>query len=308
MSQVIRNYNNLVRSIGDNLSVIKRSGASYDAILQKIRPLVDKFTNQLFHYNQQKTDLLKQKETMDVFMAKAKAAKKVREEKVHKLNDSITQYSNAAKNVLTSMRFKGLNKVKKEPNVEKLYLFFYVNLYHEPAETFDFDQFCKIALTRDIIDFQKRLAKFSIYDLSLESREKIFELKNADYSLNKNNDEINYLLEWLDYNFEAYVMLKERNSEEKIIKETHKKESIKEVQTEAIDKMLEEIDELVTYLEDNLLHLRVYEKRLTEALNLHERNPKFAEINKRTQKLFSDIDTFSGNDVVTAINQRYNSD
>ena len=244
---------------------------------------------------------------MEVFMTKAKAAKKVREEKVTRLNESIAQYGNAAKNVLTSMRFKALGKVKHEPNIEKLYLFFYVNLYYELADTFNFDDFCKIGLGRDINDFQKRLAKFSIYDLSLESREKIFELKNADYSLNKMNDELNYLLEWLDYNFEAYILLKERNSEEKIIKETQKKESIKEVQTEGTDKLLEEINGLINYLEDNLQHLRTYEKRLAEALNLHERNPKLGEVNKRTQKLFSEIDAFSGNDIVTTINNRYNS-
>lgn len=305
MSQTIRTYNTLVRSVDDNLNIVKRCGASYDTILHKIRPLIDKFTNQLYHYSQQKTELVQQKETMDVFMVKAKAAKKVREEKIHKLNESIVQYSNAAKTVLSSMRFKGLRKVKKEPNVEKLYLFFFVNLYYELADGFKFEDFCNIALGKDIDDFQKRLAKFSIYDLSLESRERFFELKNADYSLNKNNDEFNYLLEWLDYNFEAYVLLKERNSEEKIIKETMKKEGIKVVQSEAADKMLEEINSLVNYLEENLQHLRLYEKRLVEALNLHERNTKFAEINRKTQSLFKDVDTFKGNDVVNSLNQRF---
>ena len=307
MSQTIQNYNNLTRSVDNNLRTIKRCGASYDAILQKIRPLIDKFTNQLFHYNQQKADLLKQKETMDVFMNKAKSAKKIREEKVNKLNDAILQYSNAAKTVLNSMRFKGLHKVKREPNVEKLYLFFYINLYHENSDSFDFDKFCSVALKKDINDFQKRLAKFSIYDLSLVSREKIFELKNADYSINKNNDELNYLLEWLDYNFEAYVLLKERNTEEKIIKETHKKEGVKEIQTEGADKMLEEINGLIVYLEDNLQHLRIYEKKLNEALALHERNAKFKDINRRNQKLFTDIDAFQGNDIVSSIDQRFNA-
>ena len=305
MSQTIQNYNSLVLATDKHIQTIKRCGGSYDAILQKIRPLIDKFTNQLFHYNQQRTDLLKQKETMDVFMNKAKAAKKLREEKVQKLNDSITAYSNAAKATLSSMRFKGLSKVKREPNIEKLYLFLYINLYHEQSESFDFDQFTNVALKKNINDFQRRLARFSIYDLSLESREKIFELKNADYSINKNNDELNYLLEWLDYNFEAYVLLKERNSEEKIIKETHKKEGVKEIQSEAADKMLEEINSLISYLEENLQHLRTYEKRLGEALDLHERNSKYNEINRKMEKLFKDIEDFPGNDVVASINQKY---
>ena len=191
--------------------------------------------------------------------------KQLREEKIKKYDERINQFSNAAKSVLASMNFKNLKKVKQEPNIRDLYRFFFINLYHEVPEDYNFDDFCKIALDKDINDFQKRLAKFSIYKLSKESRERIQNLRERDYSLNTTNDDFNFLLEWLDYNFEAYLSLKEKISEENTLKEINKKESVKTIQSNAANKMVQDLDGLVTYLEESLRHLNLYEKKLSEA-------------------------------------------
>lgn len=87
-----------------------------------------------------------------------------------------------------------------------MWRFFYTVLYYEPENTFDYNQFVKIALNKNIDDFQARLANFKILKLDREHREKIRDLKTLNYPTN--NDDFNFFLEWIDYNYEAYLLLK----------------------------------------------------------------------------------------------------
>lgn len=307
MTQVTATYNKATKIINNDLLTIKRCGASYETILNKIRPLITKFNDQLYHFNNQKNELLKNKEGLDNYMLRAKTNKQLREEKIKKYDERINQFSNAAKSVLASMNFKNLKKVKQEPNIRDLYRFFFINLYHEVPEDYNFDDFCKIALDKDINDFQKRLAKFSIYKLSKESRERIQNLRERDYSLNTTNDDFNFLLEWLDYNFEAYLSFKEKISEENTLKEINKKESVKTIQSNAANKMVQDLDGLVTYLEESLRHLNLYEKKLSEAERLYKNGGQYREINKRAQNLFDNVDSYQGNDQIIELNQKLNA-
>jgi len=78
---------------------------------------------------------------------------KEQDNEVKQYENAMVQYSNVAKKVLSEINFKKIKKVKKTPEVENLYRFFYTTLYKENENTFDFAKFEKIALTSQITDF-----------------------------------------------------------------------------------------------------------------------------------------------------------
>lgn len=115
-----------------------------------------------------------------------------------------------SKSILSSIVFKNIKNVKRDASVEALFKFLYVNLYFENEETFNFNKFVKIGLCKDKEDFQKRLANFSVIKISYESREQLAQIKMMDFSTNSKNLDLFRLLEWMEFNYEAFLVLKEK--------------------------------------------------------------------------------------------------
>lgn len=101
-----------------------------------------------------------------------------------------------------------MKKNKKTYEIENLYRFFYVNLYKESGDTFEYNKFVEVALGKKIEDFQARLARFEINKLERSQREAIVRIKDSQY--HGVNYDFASLLEWIDYNYEAYLNLKQK--------------------------------------------------------------------------------------------------
>ncbi len=191
------------------------------------------------------------------------------------------------------MNFKNLKKVKRDPSVEELFKFFYVTLYKENENTFKYDQFKKIALNSQVTDFQTRLARFSIAKLDRQRREQIKMLKNAVYP--NDNEDFNYLLEWIDYNFEAYVAYKQKEDLEN--RRMGFKESDKKYKSIMADSkyVTDEQESILDFLTDYIQILDSLEKRIKEANSRGESNSNLKHNEYKTKEIFDKIDRFEGN-------------
>ena len=74
----------------------------------------------------------------------------------------IEKFEDLAKSRLDTIKFKTLPKVKRDAEVEDLFRFFFVYLYQEDPFNFDYSNFVKFALKKNVGEFKKRLAQFEI--------------------------------------------------------------------------------------------------------------------------------------------------
>lgn len=206
MSGIVNTYNHDITETNANLNVLKKSGASYQNILNMIHEYRDKLTESIAEIRIKKENFSSFKDEKMRKMEKVQQIVKEKDDKIKKLKESVDQYTNISKKVIADMKFKNLKKVGKDPSVVKLWQFFYSVLYKEPESTFDYDEFVKVALTKRVDDFQSRVANFQIANLDRTQREQIKELKNSNFP--QEQHDFNYFLEWIDYNYESYLCLK----------------------------------------------------------------------------------------------------
>lgn len=300
---MIEQYNEEVKKVNSNLRVLKRAGASYQTILAKINSTIEKLDEVAYYHNQQKTDLMKEKEKQDQFLGSLKKYLDDQNTKLKISNDSVDSFTNMSKLTLSSSNFKKLNKVKKDRSVEDLFRFLYVNLYNEKEEKFNFDDFKNVALDKDLNDFQKRISQFSVNKLDEKNRNLLTDIKNADYTLNKDNEDLCNLLAWLEYNFEAFLSLREKEQYSKTISETKNKEKKYITQSKCSTRILADLDEIIVYSESNLAHLKLYKKKIEEANDLFLKNAKHKEHHSKIQSIFRIVDHFGGNEVLMELDQ-----
>jgi hypothetical protein len=291
-------YNTDVRAINANLQVLKRSGASYDRILVRLNAAIDKLEKALFYHSTQKNDLVKEKESREQFMGNIKAILKSHTEKTKRANESVDSFSNMAKQTLSNTQFKKLADVKQDQAIDELFRFLYINLYNEPESSYDFGKFKNVALKKDLTDFQKRLAQFSVIRLDAQGRERLDEIKRANYTANEQNEDLYALLAWLEYNYEAFVALKEKEQAEKLTGDIKNKEKKYVGFNNNSQRLLTDLIDIVSYCEENLTHLKLYKKRLEEANELWMRNQNQPRLKENMAKIFAAVDGFKGNDVM----------
>lgn len=296
---ITNQYNREVQDINKNLSIIKRGGASYKNILERIQTLKNKYTNMLADIRMKKENLGSFKDEKRQKIEKVGLILQEQEEKIAKLDEMVEKYTNISKTVISSINFKNLAKVKREDSVEELFKFFYITLYNEDENTFDFKEFVNIALKKQNLDFQSRLARFSISKLERSYREQIKSIKNNSYPTN--NDDLNYLLEWIDYNFEAYLALKQKEDLES--KKMRFVESNKKYQKslETSKYVSDEQQSIMNFLADYIGSLEFYEKKINEADGNFKRNNRLKGEEKNIKEIFREIDHFEGNQLAEEI-------
>lgn len=291
-------YNAYVKDINGDLQTLKRSGASYDKILGRVNAVIEKLEKILFYHSTQKNDLVKEKQKQEQFISNIKTITTGHQDKVKRSNESIESFSNMAKQTLSNTQFKKLADVKQEPAVENLFRFLYVNLYNMPETSFDFNEFKKIALKRDRADFQKRLALFSVMKLDAQNRDRLDEIKKANYSANEDNEDLYGLLAWLEYNYEAFVALKEREQADKMISDIKNKEKKYVGFNSNSQRLLTDLEDIIHYCEEHLNHLKLYQRKLSETRDLWLRNPNHDQLNDKMHRIFAAVDGFKGNEVM----------
>jgi hypothetical protein len=290
-----KDYNKEVQEINNNLSLIKRGGASYKKILDQILTVRNKFTNMLSDIRMKRENLSNFEDEKRKKIEKVSLILKDQDKKIKEFEETIEKYTNISKTVIAAINFKNLKKVKREDSVEDLFKFFYVTLYREQENTFLYNEFMKIALGSQILDFQSRLAKFSIAKLDKDHREQIKAIKNNNYP--DNNDDLNSMLEWIDYNFEAYLALKQKEDLEQ--KKQRFLESNKKYQKsiESSKYISDEQQSIINFLTDYIESLNYYEKKINESSFHYQNNRLLIQEEGNLKNLFQQIDRFEGNEL-----------
>ena len=197
---------------------------------------------------------------------------KDQKEKLKYHEESIDSFNNAYRQTLTVCTFKKLCELKKDQDSIKLLQVFFVNFYHEKAEDFNFETFTSVALKKDLVDFQYKLAHFSVSQLNHEQRAVFMDLKSRSYEANQNNEDLLNLIKLLEFNYECFVSTKEKEqtqeaNEKAIIKEQKYKSFI-----DSVEGIIKEYDFIITYCDTHINNLKLYKKKLEEANNLLKRN------------------------------------
>lgn len=209
MAAEIKTYNALAERVNSKLRAVQRSGMAYEHALAQIAAHREKLEIEKAKVNEIKTALMHEKARSEDFLSKKSSALNDLTNREKKKKEQIKRYMQAAKESLSKITFTSLPSIKHDAGVDRLFKFFFINLYYEKPEKFDYAKFVSVALKDQKVIFQKKLAAFNMAFLTAEKREEIKEIKEMNFSLNDENEDLGVMLEWLDYTYEVYLLLKE---------------------------------------------------------------------------------------------------
>lgn len=103
------------------------------------------------------------------------------------------------------------------------------------------------------------------------------------------NDDFNSLLEWIDYNFEAYLALKEKEGLE--LRKGDFLQSDKKYQRliENSDYIQKEQQSIISFLNDYIKDLDQYKEKIEELKRMKESNRNLSYKDQEVQQLFKKV-------------------
>ena len=164
MNADMQNYMDKTKKINDQLKELM-IGGSFSEILERCRILRAKMRESKGNSEQQ---IMKLNQTIESSIGKDSKFNRNQERKDNVLtNDKreIEKFEDLAKSRLDTIKFKKLPKVKRDSEVEEFFKFFFTYLYKEDSFKFDYANFVKFAIKKNVGEFKKRLAQFEITNL-----------------------------------------------------------------------------------------------------------------------------------------------
>lgn len=301
MSSQIETYNGRVREMNTKLTQIRRSGAIFDQSVKRISDMIEKFEVEKAAANESKTKNMEEKARVENFISQKDVKQTDMKKRDNKKKEEIVKFQNAAKDSLNRITFKDLPKVKKEEAVERLFRFFYTNLYHEQAETFEFNKFIKVALKEEKIVFQKKLANFSLVRCTPEEREEIKAIKAMNFSTNEENEDLAVMLEWLDYTYEIYLLLKERDDLQLKMANVPAVESKYNFKLEACNKLIDECETNIFTFDNYIGQLKILRSKFLKAKESFDQLPQHEDLVHSVENVFSLIENYDQNPQLASI-------
>lgn len=294
MSKVFSSYNSLAQGINAKLKTVQKSGVFLEQHIAQLSELIEQLEVEKAAINDAKTSLMQEKSKSEDFLSKKSSALNDLKRREAKKREEIKKYNQAAKESLNNISFEALPSLKRHESVERLFKFFYVSLYHEEPETFDYAKFVHVALKDQRDVFQRKLAGFSMARLPAAQRDEIKTVKEMSFALNEENESLAVMLEWLDYNYEIYLLLKEQDElSAKIalvpaVEERYNR--IVENKTRLLELSERNLSQLDRYI-DSLQHLR---QRMAAGWEALRERPGQAELYEQASSVFSLVENFHG--------------
>lgn len=292
MSNAIESYNDKARAMNSRLSLLKKCGATYDQTIRRIDDMIEKFAIEKSKTLEFKNEFAKDRAKINDVVSKKEQTGTHLKGRIDAKNEQITKFQNAAKDSLNRITFKDLAKVKRQESVEELFKFFYVNLYHEKPETFDFNKFVNAACKEKKDTFQKKLAGFNLANLSMEERENLKKIKGMNFSLNEENPDLVVMLEWLDYNAEIYLLLKERDQLKAQMSTIPSTEKRYNHMLENNNKLMTDCDTNVEMLDGYIMQLRNLKAKFEGAREGFLNNPDHENLANSVTQILRNVEGF----------------
>lgn len=292
MSRVFSSYNGLAQSINARLRGAQARGVGLEQTLARFGELGEQLEVEKARINEVKTTLMQEKAKSEEFLSKKSSALNDLKRREGKKREEIKRYSQAARESLNNISFEELHATKRHESLERLFKFFFVNLYHEPPEAFDYARFVQIALKEQRNTFQKKLAGFSMTRLVPEQREQIKLIKDLDFSLNAENEGLGAMLEWLDYNYEIYLLLKEQDELKAKIGLVPAVEARYNYIVENKNKLLENCDKNLAQLDRYAEGLAQLRQKISGAWDAFRERPDLSAITVQSANVLSLVENF----------------
>ena len=204
---MIDTYNNKIQSINEKIEYLKSHGIDTEQIIFELQKRIVKF--KLFQkvhelkLNQSKKENFINLETRD----KLYKLYSLNVDKISKKRNLIENFRSRINVIIPKITLKSIKKLKREPQLENLFKFFFVHLYKENENRFKYDKFVKYSFSKENISlFQKKLLQYKVSDDTLDS----FDKSLLDFDTYKKNQEtlgLVHMLEYLDYQLNISSLL-----------------------------------------------------------------------------------------------------
>jgi len=121
--------------------------------------------------------------------------------------ENVSIYNNMSKKYVSEINVKKLKPLVGKKNITELFRYLFSILYNKPESEFDAKKFSKIALDEDADDFQMKLASFNTtkFHTRPEIVDQFKRVKDQDFPESETNQDLNNLLNWMDYIHEMYL-------------------------------------------------------------------------------------------------------
>ena len=121
--------------------------------------------------------------------------------------ESVTVFANCSKKYVSEINVKKLKSLIGKRHISDLFKFLFTLLYDRKETDYDPSVFGKIALGDDADDFQIKLASFNTtkFHAKPEVAEAFKRVKDQEFPESVSNQDLNNLLNWMDYIYEMYL-------------------------------------------------------------------------------------------------------
>ena len=185
MNAAFENYADKTRTMNSQLKKLM-AGGSFEEILEKCRILRANMQDAYDNSQEKYTNINNQINSKTKKDSKIYRYAEKKENVISKDKKEVEKFLDLAKARLDTIKFKTLSKVKRDSEVYNLFKFFYTFLYNEDSSNFDYSEFVKFALKKNVGEFKKRLAMFEVRTIGQKGLD---ELEEVNYKFNnfKNN-------------------------------------------------------------------------------------------------------------------------
>jgi hypothetical protein len=121
--------------------------------------------------------------------------------------ENVQIYGNISKKYVSEINVKKLKSLAGKSHINNLFRYLFSILYDKPETEFDPKKFAKLALGEDADDFQIKLASFntSKFHSKPDTAEQFKRVKDQEFPESVTNQDLNNLLNWMDYIYEMYL-------------------------------------------------------------------------------------------------------
>lgn len=121
--------------------------------------------------------------------------------------ENVQIYGNISKKYVSEINVKKLKSLASKGHINNLFRYLFCLLYDKSENEYDPTLFAKLALNEDADDFQIKLASFNTakFHAKAETAEQFKRVKDQEFPESVANQDLNNLLNWMDYIYEMYL-------------------------------------------------------------------------------------------------------
>ena len=176
MNAAFENYADKTRTMNSQLKKLM-AGGSFEEILEKCRVLRANMQEAYDNSQEKYTDINNKINAKTMSDTKFNRHAEKKDNVINRDKKEVEKFLDLAKARLDTIKFKTLPKVKRDAEVTNLFKFFYTYLYNENESNFDFSEFVKFALKKNVGEFKKRLAMFEVSNIGKNGLKEFEEVK-----------------------------------------------------------------------------------------------------------------------------------